>query len=321
MKCTHCDLPLSPNNMPLVCPRCHATTQAGSRPGHTQTPPFNLQDWGGREEQEWHNGSQYNQFPSPPVAQLPFPQSGQLWQSTSTPTPGAIQSPFPTPPPTPVPFEAFAAINNNSYTLPPHTPGIMYTPTEQPRSPHSSNRGFFFAAFFVITGGIMLVLVYILGLGLPPTSATTVLVGPPKATSSILPAATAIAHKPTVLPTPTTNAFPAQQYITNPQMANAVNISTAQPLQTTTTFHVNQRIYVTFTLQPNGKSGAVCLYWFLNNHSVTQYPFAVPSTARAAYSFAIYGGKGAAFVEIYWASTISCSDRLLAQHVNFTVIA
>ena len=320
MKCTYCGLPLSPNHTPMVCPRCHATTQAGSRSGHAQMPPFNPQSLGGREGQEWNNGSSYNQLSASPVAQLPFSHQGQPGPSSSTPTPGALAAPFATPQPMPVPYDAFTALNTNT-TLPPHTPGIIYTPTERPRSPHHSNLGFFVAAFFVISGGIMLILVYILGLGLPPTSATTSLVGTPNVTKSIFPSSTTTAHKPPAGPTPATNAFPGQQFIANPQMASAINVSTASPTQPTTTFHVNQRIYVTFTISPNGKSGAVCLYWFLNNHSVTQYPFAVPSTARAAYSFAIYGGKGAAYVEIYWASSISCSDRMLAQHVNFTVIA
>jgi len=221
-----------------------------------------------------------------------------------------------------VPFEALAPVNNTPYMAPPRTPGAMYTPPTPPARPHrQSNLGFFIAAFCVITGGLMLVIVYILGLGLPPTTATTSLVGTPNVTKSILPSPTTVAQRPTVQPTPTTNALPGQQYIDNPQMASAVNINTAQPIQTTTIFHVNQKIYVTFNLQPNGKSGAVCLYWYLNNHSITQYPFAVPSTARAAYSYAIYGGTGAAYVEIYWASTASCSDRILAQHVNFTVTA
>lgn len=342
MKCTQCGLPLSPHNTPTVCPRCHATTQAGqagSRLALTQTPPpFHPHNMSQRDgfagtpvpvqtssptssSPQWNSGTQHNQFPFPPVIQQSFPSSGQLWNSAPPLTPGAIPTPFPTSPPTPVPFEALAPTPNNPY-MAPRTPGVMYTPPTPPLRPRQqSNRGFFIAGFCVITGGLMLILVYILGLGLPPTTATTSLVGTPNVTKSILPSPTTVVQKPTVQPTPTTNAFPGQQYINNPQMASAVNINTAQPIQTTTIFHANQKIYVTFNLQPNGKNGAVCLYWYLNNHSITQYPFAVPSTARAAYSYAIYGSKGAAYVEIYWASTTSCSDRLLAQHVTFTVTA
>jgi hypothetical protein len=124
---------------------------------------------------------------------------------------------------------------------------------------------------------------------------------------------------PTAVPSPTAGAFPGSQYINNAQMASTVNTTTAQPLLVSTTFKVNQKIYVTFNINPNGKNGAVCLYWYLNNKSVTQFPFAVTANAKAGYSYAIYGGTGPAYVDIYWASTISCSDKILAQHVNFTI--
>ena len=102
-------------------------------------------------------------------------------------------------------------------------------------------------------------------------------------------------------------------------MASLVNTTTAQPLQLTTTFKVNQKIYVSFNIHPDSKNGAVCLIWYLNNKKVTQFPFSVTASARAGYSYAIYGGTGPAYVEIYWASTTTCSDKILAQRVDFTV--
>jgi len=102
-------------------------------------------------------------------------------------------------------------------------------------------------------------------------------------------------------------------------MASEVNTNTAQPLQVTAMFRVSQRIYVTFDIHPSGNNGAVCLVWHLNNQVVTQFPFAVTASARAGYSYAVYGATGAGYVEIYWASSVACSDELLAQHVNFTV--
>jgi len=166
----------------------------------------------------------------------------------------------------------------------------------------------------------MLVVVYFMALGLPQTNATSASLSSPQSTQSIVPSPTT-AKTPTVNPTPTTSTLPGQAYIDNAQMASSVNINTAQPLQATSTFRENQKIYVTFAIHPNGKSGAVCLYWYLNSHNITQYPFAVTATAKAGYSFAIYGGAGAAYVDIYWASTITCSDKILAQHVTFTVTA
>ena len=182
----------------------------------------------------------------------------------------------------------------------------------------TSNTGFILAGLCVITGGLILVFVYFMASGLPSTNTTSASMGAPTTTSGTLPSATTVPW-PTVLPSPTVGAFPGQQYIDNAQMASMVNTNTAQPLQTTTRFKVNQRIYVTFNIHPNGKSGAVCLLWYLNSRIVTQYPFAVTAAANAGYSYAIYGTAGESYVEIYWASSTTCSDKILAQHVNFTV--
>jgi len=182
----------------------------------------------------------------------------------------------------------------------------------------TSNTGFILAGLCVITGGLILVFVYFMASGLPSTNTTSASMGAPTTTSGTLPSATTVSS-PTVLPSQTVGAFPGQQYIDNAQMASMVNTNTAQPLQTTTRFKVNQRIYVTFNIHPNGKSGAVCLLWYLNSRIVTLYPFAVTTAANAGYSYAIYGTAGEGYVEIYWASSTTCSDKILAQHVNFTV--
>jgi hypothetical protein len=172
----------------------------------------------------------------------------------------------------------------------------------------------------VITGGLILVSVFFFAMGLPSVGTTTAYPATPLATRIITATSPATPPlSPTAIPSPTAGAFPGQQYIDNPQMASAVNINTAQPVMPTTTFKVNQKIFVTFNIHPGGKSGAVCLYWYLNNKSVTQFPFAVTANAKAGYSYAIYGGTGPAYVEIFWASTTSCSDKILAQHVTFTL--
>ena len=344
MKCNNCGLPLSPNNSQIICPRCHATTQAGSKSTLARTSQsFDDQGWNGQDGQAGLPNSPWGQAqpvsyyqegtltqvqpPSSPLwntnpqhAQLPFPQPGQLWQSTPPPTPIAT--------PKPGPYAetyggADAQTSSNAYMAPPHNTGAMYppsTPPIRPLKPRTSNFGFFVATLFVITGGLMLAVVYVMALGLPQTNATSASLNTPQSTQSILPSPTT-AKTPIVSPTPTTSTLPGQSYIDNAQMASAVNINTAQPLQTTTTFQTNKKIYVTFAIHPNGKSGAVCLYWYLNNHNITQYPFSVTDTANAGYSFAVYESTGAAFVNIYWASTITCSDKILAQHVTFTVKA
>src|SRR5260221_11365109 len=70
-------------------------------------------------------------------------------------------------------------------------------------------------------------------------------------------------------PTPTATIYPGQQYINNAQMASAINSSSLQPTQLTTTFKTNQKIYVTFQLHPAGHTGAVCLLWYLNGQQLT----------------------------------------------------
>jgi hypothetical protein len=183
-----------------------------------------------------------------------------------------------------------------------------------------SNLGFIVAALCVISGGLILAFVYFLAMGLPATPTTGAYPPTPAATRNMLAASpTTPTLSPTSVPSPPAVAPPGQQYIDNSQMASFVNTTTAQPLQLTTTFKVNQKIYVTFNIHPNGKNGAVCLFWYLNKKNVTQFPFPVTASAKAGYSYAIYGGTGPAYVEIYWASTMTCSDKILAQHVNFTV--
>jgi hypothetical protein len=183
-----------------------------------------------------------------------------------------------------------------------------------------SNLGFIVAALCVISGGLILIFVYFLALSLPANPATGAY---PPTSATTRTALTASPTSPTLSPTavlpPTAGTLPGQQYIDNSQMASLVNTVTAQPLQLTTTFKVNQKIYVTFNINPNGKNGAICLLWYLNNKIVTQFPFSVTTSAKAGYSYAIYGGTGPAYVDIYWASTTACSDKILAQHVNFTV--
>ena len=102
-------------------------------------------------------------------------------------------------------------------------------------------------------------------------------------------------------------------------MASAIDQKTRKPTQLATTFKTNQKIYVTFQLHPAGQSGAVCLLWYLNGKQVTSYDFAAGQNSSASYSYAIYGGTGTGAVEVYWASSTSCSDKQLAQRVDFTV--
>jgi hypothetical protein len=186
----------------------------------------------------------------------------------------------------------------------------------------TSNLGFIIAGTCVLTGGLLLILVYFLAAGLSPSTVQTQSI-----TTGNSVAPTTRQHTPTAVPTRDTKpsptvpsgAFPAQQYVSNPQMASAVNTNTAQVIQAATTFKVGQRVYVTFTIHPNGRSGAICLQWYANAQAFSHFEFAISSSSNVAYSYTYYRTSGPAYIEIYWASSVSCNDELLAQRINFTV--
>jgi hypothetical protein len=180
------------------------------------------------------------------------------------------------------------------------------------------------ATLCVLSGAMLLIAVFIVSLSLPSPAAEVVLQSGKQAPLVLVPVAADLTPSPSTTPTvqPTTSSTPSyagQQYIDNAQMASAVNFGTAQPLQLTTQFYRNQKIYVTFALHP-GRSGTACLLWYLNNQEFTTYIFAVDNVSISAYSYALSGIPGPGYVEIYWASSTTCADKVLAQRVSFTVI-
>jgi hypothetical protein len=121
------------------------------------------------------------------------------------------------------------------------------------------------------------------------------------------------------MPTPTPTPLGAQ-YITNAMMASAINASTGQATQYTTKFTVNQKIYVTFALNTGSQGGAVCIRWNLNNQYNSNYAFPVAKNQfYNSYAYTSMSNPGNGYVEVYWASTVACTDEALAQHATFTV--
>ena len=55
-----------------------------------------------------------------------------------------------------------------------------------------------------------------------------------------------------------------------------------------------------------------------NSYLLYQQSYVVKSNDTIVYRISASTIKNA-YVEIYWASTTACSDKLLAQHVNFKV--
>ncbi len=290
MRCTSCGFPILPSSTATNCPRCGTLTnssqKAASTPAQSQ---FQQVNWGTEGvvdagAQTPPPNYQWAQNVQGPPTYSPPPQSGQMW------LPGQV--------------------SQSEYLA-----GPPPTFTPQPAS-RLTKLGFVVAGLCILTGGLILIFVYFLASGLPgnnsSNSATTNSTPVVLSTPTTAPTATAI-------PSTTATIYPGQQYINHAQMSTAVDPNSMQPTQLTTRFKTDQRIYVSFQLHPPGHSGAFCVKWYLNSRQIANFSLPVRATSTYSYAYSIYGGTGAAYVELYWASTIQCTDQVLAQHVDFTV--
>lgn len=214
----------------------------------------------------------------------------------------------------------------------PHTPAQGARPFvsqnfKRKRQQSKTTRiGFSLAGLCIFTACLILAFVYFMAQGLQPqtlrTSSPQAVVDPTTASTRAMSASPTALPDPTATVAPTATISAGQGTILQAQMASAVNTSNAQPLQLTTTFKVHQQIYITFAVNSNGSSGAVCLLWYLNGSQFANYPFAVNTSAvSSAYAYTYANSPGSGYVEIYWESTPSCSDptKVLGQRANFTV--
>ena len=297
MRCSSCGWPLSPSRAQTNCPRC--STPIGSDRKDTQQQyqqPYWEQAGTAAQTDQWAEQPPYH----PSVAHLPEYQQS------------ALQQYLPQPPQQAGYMRLQGLASQSGFSQPTLLPSPQQTRT--PRIFRNSRLGFVIAGLCILAGALILVFVYFIAAGSPGGNTATTAIGSPVPLPTKAPIPTA-----TTAPTPTATIYPGQQYINNAQMASAINSSSLQPTQLATTFKTNQRIYVTFQLHLSGHNGAVCLLWYLNGQQITQYSFAIGANSKLSYAYAIYGGTGTAYVNIYWASTIQCTDQLLAQHVNFTV--
>ena len=284
MKCTACGLPLSPSRTSGSCPRCGTPVNTGagikSTAGPVNFEPVARNGNAGVPVQDgqWRQARTASAFQSPMVQ---APQPDQMWIAG----PNAMQRPGSFSPLQPAPR----------------------------RPPRNSRIGFIVAGIFVVTGGILLVLVYFLAMGSGNTSTTGVTPTPTSATRS--PAVTA---SPAGSPSPTPTNYPGQQYINNAQMSSA-QPSTSQPVVPATSFKVQQTFYVAFNINSGGQAGAICMKWYLNGQFSFKYSFPVGAHTTASYGQAMFDLPGSGYVELYWASSKDCTDEVLAQHVDFTI--
>jgi hypothetical protein len=290
MKCATCGWLLSPNRPSANCPRCGAPVEGSQKSagGFSDSPvQANHASRGG-------NGA----FGSAAL----FVEQGQ--GSHNAPT---MANNFQVPlSPTVEPGQGWQPDPSSPASFPPGRPDYSYQP---PRKNYNPKLGFVVAGLCIVTGALLLVIVYFMAVGghgntNGSTSSNTPVISPPTVTAS----------PSNTTPSPAATTYPAQQYLSNARMS-----SSPPPLRATSNFKTGQKIYVAFDLHPHGQKGVVCLAWYLNGQKATTYNFPVGGGDFTTYAYAIFDQTGPGYVELYWANNTSCSNQQLAQSVNFTV--
>jgi hypothetical protein len=325
MRCANCDWPLSPLRPATNCPKCGAPTGSNSNAEITsRQQDFEepvLGTGGTPQDNPWNSGQvpQHSPYSTPMQPANIGANTGNWYGTPQVPLQGQREARERMPS-----GAEWNAGANMQYSAPPPQVPFVGTTRQQPRpgrgfgNSSTTRLGFMVAALCVIAGGLLLVFVYFLATG-PSNNPNGGVGSTSTQQTATSPTSLPPSPSPTIAPSPMSTTSPGQQYIDNAQTASAINLKTAQPTQLSTTFTVNQKIYVTFQLHPQGQSGAVCLLWYLNSSQVTSYDFPVTQHSSGSYSYAIYGSTGAGSVEVYWASSTSCTDKQLAQRVDFTV--
>lgn len=300
MRCTNCGLPLSPERTLTNCPRCGIPL---NMPQGAQPRQFEPAGWG-------NMGGMVQQ----PSWQPPVPPNN--YQGTGSEQSGPVS---------PGMARFYGGMGNGPQQQSALLPRRPFSPPQQRTT---SRMLFMIAGLCIALGALILSFVAIIsfsgsgGAKSGHTASVSLPTSAPTSSESTPQEADTPSPTASTSPSATSTANPGQQYITDAQMV-ANDPSTSAQLQPTTTFKVGSNMYVVFHLSPPGQGGAVCTYWYLNGNAnpVTTYQQAIKSTSRQSYTYAIYGSPGQAYVELYWASDKTCSDKVLAQHVDFTVTA
>jgi hypothetical protein len=183
--------------------------------------------------------------------------------------------------------------------------------------------GFTIAGLCITAGTLLLVFVLLIGQGFLGGDNTSIPASNTQQPNTVRSNQTASATQtptpttPQITPTPT---LPGQGLLDTSVLSSDFNEQTGQVIQETTSFQVNQKIYVILSLHPGGTSRAVCLNWYLNGSLVNLYPFEVdPASNYKYYSYTMMHAAGNGRLDISLASTTACTDAILAQKLDFTV--
>jgi hypothetical protein len=312
MKCIHCGLPLSSTRTQVNCPRCGMSTTPGqeskeSSGSQSLIPAHQV----GYAHSEHSLGSSAEDLQAGHAA-LPRTQSsgwGPLVLRTQPPTATTT-----TWEPSSQTQPAWQYDSEHMSNRP------RMEPRKSKRPGTSSNIGLVVAGLCVFTSALILIFVYFMATGLTNDAPGTERVISQASTATTIVPSPSPVSSPTVAASSTPVTLPGEQFIDNAQMASVIDFSTAKVTTPASTFSINQKVYVTFDLHPNSQAGAACLSWYLNGKKIAHFEFAVPpSISRSVYSYEVYQAAGAGSVHIYWASSIACTSKLLAQEVNFSV--
>ena len=319
MRCSHCDMPLSPTR--TDCPRCGtaiATLSNGFK-GQGALPSASMQAPSEYRQQQNTLLANNPDFVGASADVAPAQQDWNQHASNAQETPFAATIASP-------PIPSISAPEDSHV---PNSPTFSSVPLLLKPNNLSASVGFGLAGLCTVVACLILIFVYFMAQNLPQPSpgvsprvagGLSSLAAQNTPVIDLSPTATASTAS-TASPTPT---YPGQQYIANAKTASAVNVTNAQPTLPATNFKVGQKIYVTFDVHPNGHVGAICLLWFINGTPFTSYPFALNTTnTTSAYSYAATRSAGPGYIEIYWESAPSCTDlnKILSDHLDFTVTA
>jgi hypothetical protein len=256
-------------------------------------------------------------FASQQVQQVPFP-STEGWQnrSPSETTQQAnmqVASPTPSPSSSPISYP----INNLLNRL---EPPFAHKSDPSTRDSSKTTRiGLTAAGLCIMVGSLLLILVYLVGQGVLPSGETTTISNAQQTNTAKLAQTATVTQAPTstIPPVTPTPVLPGQNLLNSSVLSNDFN----NP-QSSTDFKVNQKIYAILSLRVSSNTHTVCLNWYLNNQLVNAYSSEVnPASNYKYYYWATMQTPGNGYVSISLSSTMSCTNAVLAQKLNFTVSA
>lgn len=111
----------------------------------------------------------------------------------------------------------------------------------------------------------------------------------------------------------------ASTILVHPQLSSSIDSQLA-PMQPTTTFTANRKIYLTFAIASGNQDGYIKAKWYADGQSVSSTSFQhLHANTSGVFSATYITPTTNGLIELYWCTQANCSDAQLAQVVHFTV--